>query len=285
MQLVIETATCSTFAVAREPGKPHHFATVPMVRQALSTPAEAAQSDTDNVMGEQRTVVRSAVVRMVARYVALRQRGRIRSAAGQIAIDESRTGRLRITDADLDGLTDVQTLDLIALASLRRAIYAAPEKRTDVRYASGNLMRSVAPLRVIAQIVRSRPARHSASSPEDSELNLWLTTVASKLHHIPRENALAILEAETRRFRLVEIRNELQAARSAVQRFRSGGKNAKNLRRLADERVAEIRSREAFESDRLTRLVRTRLYKDGLELLWRVCTETPEIEAYCFGEE
>ncbi len=254
----------------------HNFATVSVSARDAGAPSEATPPDTVEMV-EQRTPVRADVVRMLSLYVYLKQSAGLRSAASRLAIHDSRLVR-EDELIDLDGLTYVEGLDAIYAAYIRHVVYAPPARRTFVG-ATGQPLNAVAP--AVEPIVRGRPKLRSRS-PE-SRARSWMLTVDAKLRRIPRESAVALLEVEFIRFELVEIRNRLQAERTTVQRLHGGGRNARNLRRHAEQRVSELRSREILLSDRLKSLVRQRIYTDGLDLLWEACTQTPEIEAECFG--
>lgn len=239
----------------------------------------------DNSMTWTPSATRADVVRMVARYVRLAFS--IRSAAGRLAIDESRISRRRTEQDPIDimEMSWVEIVEAQRYGKLRAAVMAAPERRHDVRSTvTGDPLRCVAPTRDVAPIVRGR-AHGSGNPATGTDARNWRATVAQKLARIPRPQAEALLEVANLRMRQEEVTNQLDAVSRAERRMKSGGRNARNIRRHAAARVDELRSQKTAFSDRLARVVRTNLYRQGVDNLLTVCTKTAEIEQYLLLEE
>jgi hypothetical protein len=274
---MLDSATGCRPAIVLEPRKTHHFAIVAVGAQSARQRPHVAQSHI--AMTWTPTATRTDVIRMVARYV--NSEFSIRSTAGKLVIDEGRLARKRGADVDLDRATMPEVLDAIRTAEIRRAVYAPRRRRFDVRGERGGTLICVAPGRDVAQIVSGRPTRSSVDVVDSRN---WRAHVASMLAKIPKDEEAALLGGAEIRNRLLEVRNQLEQTRTEAERLKRGGRAARNLRRHADERVAELRSRESFESDRLKRLVRSTAYRHGVDHLLIECTRSRENEAYCFGD-
>lgn len=228
------------------------------------------------------TATRADVVRMVARYVRLEFS--IRSGAGNLVIDESRTAKRRSAKIDLDNLSYEETMDAIVVGQLRQAIYAKPEAPQHLSTHPDSRgyypLRRVAPLRDVADIIRSRHKVGGGSQQHDARE--WRATVAQKMQRLDRGAEADLLEAEHLRLGLKETRNKLEQERRTAGRLKNGGRNARNLRRHADTRVDELRSKEQRDAERLKFIVRTSAYRDGIDALLEICTETEEVETYLF---
>lgn len=229
---------------------------------------------------EMTTATRADVVRLVARYVQIEYFG-IRSAAGRIAIDDSRlTKRRAAGKIDLESASKAEVLDAIRNADIRRAVYA-PVTRPVILGERGDPLNFVMPVRSVAQIVRVKSHSSATLAATDRPPQLWKSTIANKLAKLSKEEQLSLIEAENLRLALRIIANQLQAVRSEIERLKSG--KAKNLRRHAEQRRAELRSLEQLRTERLDGIVRGETYRAALDNLLRVCTETEEIEQICFG--
>jgi hypothetical protein len=225
-----------------------------------------------------RRVLRKRAEKMVAQYVRLEFS--MRSAAGRMVIDETRLFRRQRVEIDLEIATMVEVLDAIHSASIRRAVFTPPAAPI-VRNEKGAELRRVMSAKDVAQIVRLK-SMHGHHPEPTGDVREWCATVAQKLARLPKDERYALLEIPKIREHLVINGNQLCAARSESGRLKRG---ARYLRRNAEARVAELRSREAMLGERRDRLIRSRAYRIGLDHLVLVCTETADIEAYCFGEE
>lgn len=222
---------------------------------------------------------RKRVVQMVARYVRLEYS--IRSSAGRMAIDESRLTRKRGVEIDLETASEVEILDAINTASIRRAVYKPASVRI-FKNVKGQRLHNVIAAREVAPIVRGK-SKHGGSQHGD-DAREWRATVGQKLARIVAAESDALITAEKIRLELRVMRNQLAAARSEVGRLRGARREARNLKRHAEDRAAELKSRESLFGDWLKSLVRTSAYRDGIDHLLAVCTESAEVEAYCFGD-
>lgn len=265
--------------VELKPRKPHDFAIVAVGAQSARQRQPVAQSP-HIAMTWIPTATRADVIRMVARYIALEFS--IRSTSGKLVIDEGRVPRKRSATIDVETATALEVFDAIRMAELRRAIYARPAARSDLRLLDGSQMPTVVPRRDVARLVKGRPTRSSASEAHDARN--WRAQIGKLLGSIPKAEQHALLGAEKIRHDLVEHRNQLAAARSELGRLKGGGRHARNLRRHVEGRVAELRSRECFDSDQLKSIVRSAEYRHGVDHLLAACTRSREMERYCFGE-
>jgi hypothetical protein len=244
----------------------------------LALPHEA--NTTENItMTESGAPVRADVERMLERYVRLEYFG-VRSAAGAMVIDESRVSKKAVSLRE--DASEAETLDAIHTALIRRAVYA-PHARRIERGRDGRPLNTVA--RGSRDVVSGK-GRGGSGTPAatDRGAQLWKASVAAKLRAIPKGEERAVIQVAVLRLQLVEIRNQLQSARSEVERLKGAKREARNLRRHAEHRRAELRSREEMKSDQLCRLVRTRLYRDGWTRLWYLVTADAEVRAYLFRE-
>jgi hypothetical protein len=207
-----------------------------------------------------------------------------RCAARPVAWLSTRRRLLKrqLVNVDLETASGPEVLDAIYAASIRRAVFAAPTAPVVFSDKTGQPLRRVAPARDVAHIVRPK-SKHASSSTTDDIRN-WRATVAQKLHTLTREQQATLLEVAKIRIELGLITNQLAAARSETGRLRRGGREARKLRAHAEDRVAKLRLREASLSDRKNTLVRTAAHRRGLDGLVIACTETLEIEEYCFRE-
>lgn len=276
----------------REPGKVHDFATLELLRKAPPTPAD---DQSENNMTDERTPVREDVVRMLKRYVRMEYFG-IRSGAGRLVIDESRMPRKGrgMPPAEvrefIQTASKVEILDAIATADLRRAAYAPTARRAECstpgRFATEGPLHCVAPRRDVSNVVsiKSRMGGNAAAAT-DRDPQLWKSTVAAKLAKIPKLEQRAVVSAAILRLELIEIRNALQQTRTAVERLRGGRKKARAEYHPAENRRTELAISEEKKSDQLKALVRTRLYRDGLDRLWYLCAVDEAVRVYVFREE
>ena len=222
---------------------------------------------------------RKRAERMVARY--LRLTFEMRSAAGRMVVDETRKlGKCRV-EIDLEEATRAEVLDAIWTSSIRRAVYATVKAPIVFGSKTNEPIRRVVPARDAVQVIRSK-AKRSGPTPL-YDVRDWHADVYGQLQALQEDERSALLEVAAIRDELVILVNHLAAARSESGRLKHGGRNARNLRRHADLRVSELRSRETMLSDRRNHLIRGRAYRDGLENLVAGCTRTPEKEAYYFG--
>jgi hypothetical protein len=299
--LYAETSRCSGGAVVCEPRKSHDFATLGLVRRAPTSGqfgadpnllhSEVADSfghspsaNTHNLMSWTPTRTREDVVHVVKRFVA--KEFTPRSAAGKIAIDESRTRRDRpvrdMSETEFRGEIRAALLSLLAGASP-----SAPVVRSTTLAADGSYpaLRRVAPLRDVAAIVRGRHGR--GGSVPAAGAREWRATVAQKLRSIDPTGAegFALVRAARLRLDLIEIRNALQAVSTKAERQR-GGKKAKRgtARAGADLQRDAVKALEEAKSAELASLVKTRAYLRGVDHFLAACTATEEIETYIFGE-
>jgi hypothetical protein len=269
------TTDCGS-PVVLKPRNLHPFDTLRLVRRAPGDVHPAPQKP----MTWTPTADRADVIRMVQKYVE--KDFSIRSTAGKLVIHEGRLARKRGADIDIDRTSGPEILDAIQTAEIRRAVYAPPPRRTDVRGRDGEPMRIVAPLRDLTQVVTGRPTR--SGDVGSTDVRNWRAQVASMLSEIGRDEQAALIIGAKIRIELQTLRNQLEQARSEAGRLKAGGRKARDLRRQADARVADLWSREASESDRLKRLVRSSPYRHGVDHLLIVCTKSREREAYCFGD-
>jgi hypothetical protein len=277
----------------REPRKAHDFATLELLREAPPTPAED-QSETD--MTDQRTPVREDVVRMLKRFVEVEYFG-VRSGSGRLVIDESRMPRKRRGQTAEEIREFVATasapevMDAIVTANIRRAVYASPAARNEAPTPGpfvmpGDRLHCVAPRNDVSNVVSIKAGRGgNAAAATDRDAQLWKSTVAAKLARIPKVEQRAVISAEILRLELVEIRNALQAARTAVERLRGGKKRARVEHRPAEDRRSALAAIEEKKSDQLKALVRTTVYRDGLDRLWYLCAADEAVRVYMFREE
>lgn len=282
-----------------DPGaeKMHSSCTVVTVAERERSAPFLNESPTTKRMTWTPSATREDVLKVVRKYVLLEFS--IRSAAGKLAIDESRVAKNASIAVEAD-CSETEFRQGLQTYLLRRAIYASPEAPThyptyDPRHlssdTSGRPLRRVAPLRDVAAIVRPKSSRGSGT-PQTSKRD-WRASVAQKLakmgrllmsEGIDRADVLVIVEIEKDRQRRVIVRNQLQAERSAAGRLKSGGKATKHQRHEADGRVAELRAIDASLTERIQAGVRTRAYRHGIDHLLALCTATPDIERDIFGE-
>ncbi len=275
-----------------------------VAQSACSNPAESEESPPTDTMSQASNRDREDVLSVVRRYVQLEFS--IRSAAGRLAIDESRVSK----DASLGvgpDCSDAELRSALRVYLIRNAVYAKPEAPEHQptpemgRVKQGKLHR-VAPLRDVAPIVRPKSSRGSGA-PQSSKRD-WRASVGQKLQAMAVEliaggvtrNEIFFRDSETNdlitvleyiertKQRRIIVRNQLQQARTAEQRIRSGGRNARNIRRHAEDRVRELRSLDSLLTDRIQFGVRSRAYRRGVDALLAICTATPEIERDIFGE-
>lgn len=282
-----QTATTGTPSVDWPHEKAHDFATLELVRRAPASslagadPAVLFPATPD--FAHQRTMdwtpraTREDVFDVVSRFV--RTKFELR-ASKLSAIDESRPQRGRVKKLKMSDLWEMswpQMVDAVRTTEMRLAVYAAPERAPE-RDAKGEPLNSVAPIRDVAPIVRGKCTRPGV---QHASIRDWRDTVGSK---IKEAGAEILVEAEEHRQARIIERNRLAAARSEVERFRGGGRNARNLRRHAEERVAELKAKVAYHSDRISDLARTADYRNAPDRLLRLCTATEAIERDIFGD-
>jgi hypothetical protein len=227
-----------------------------------------------------RKVLRRKAERMVEQYVRLEFT--MRSAAGRMVVDETRLVKQQRVDVDLETASGREVLDAIYAANLRRAVFAPPKAPIVFSEKTGEPLRRVIPARDVAPIVKPKSKR--AASGQFDDVRNWRSTVHNKLGTLTGEQRDALIDVAKIRLALIEVTNQLSAARSQVGRLKRGGREARNLRRSAEHRVSELRSREQALSDRRNALVRGAAYRRGLDGLVKACTVTAEVEAYCFEE-
>lgn len=269
--------------VACDPRNQHDFAIVGVGAESASlTPAEAAQPHTTH-MSWTPTRTREDVVRMLMRFVD--KEFSPRSAAGKMAIDESRTRNIRAVDmspVEFQGALRAAVISLLAAARPDAPVVRATAPSSGGEY---HKLRSVAPLRSVAQVVTAKSTRCGAYPAAGARE--WRATVAQQLRKIDVTGAegVALVKAARLRLDLIEIRNALQAASTKAERQR-GGKKAQrgNARAVADRRKDAVREIEETKSAELASLVKTRAYLRGTDHLLAACTATEEIETYIFGE-
>lgn len=232
-----------------------------------------------------RKALRKRAERMIARYVRLEFS--MRSAVGRMALDETRLLKKQSVDIDFESATSAEVLDAIYAQAIRRAVFARPEapivfgsQKHGDKY---ERLRRVIPAKDVAQIVR--PKSKHGSSDGGCDVREWRATVAQKLARLPKAESSALLEVANIRVELGVIVNQLAAARSESGRLKRGGRDARNLKRHAEERVSELKSRETMLSDRRDKVLRGDLYLGGLDHLVTICTVSAEVEAYCFADE
>jgi hypothetical protein len=258
----------------------HYSGTLPLVRKAPLRNLAAGSPNDD--MHDQRTDVRSDVVRMLARYVRLQKDSSMRSVSGKIAMDEKRVQRSRKLNlaAEMEGLSYVEALEVFGRAYLRHRIYAPPELPAHLVDEFGRPRPRTMTRRDAVQVVHGRPSRTAGG---DSNARDFTSNAGLQLKKLPAESAIAVVRVEEIKIERIEPSNKLQRARSDYGRLSGGGKNARKLREEFGTEVARLKAEVQGFDDELRSLTRTKKYRDGLELLAIYCTETPEIEAECFG--
>jgi len=243
----------------------------------------------------------------------------IPSAAGKIAIDETRILRRRGRFDEVD-LAEMSWSDMLAVCrngKIREAVTAPPERRTDVTYPTsetetrealasyrevvrsesctdekrssalsmmmgalrGKPMRCVAPRRAVAPIVKLRPTRGGATYA-DSDVRAWRDTVTNKLARIRRDEERALLLAEDLRSKLIETTNRLAAKRSETQR--SSGGRRRTCDQLSAPVVLLLEVDERRLLDDLSSIENSTTYSNAIDNLLAVCTVSREVEEYCF---
>jgi len=231
------------------------------------------------------SATRSDVVRMIRRYKE--REFSIPSAAGKIAIDETRVVKRGRRGAEVD-VMDASWAEIIDSArnwQIRQAVTAPVARRTDVKGSAewnrDHILRCVAPRRSVAPIVKVKSSRRGGLSEADADVRAWRDTVTNKLARIPRVEASALLEAEELRLKLIETSNRLTAARSDLRRATGGRRRAPD----ADLHVIVVALFISEERDHLSRLraiVHSTEYDSGIDHLLEVCTVSRDVEEYCF---
>ena len=223
------------------------------------------------------------VVRMIAKYVE--RQFSLPSAAGKMAIDESRVARRQIGPIDLEG-GHAEVLDRIAAAYIRRVVTALPERRHEkptprpgYEYEQSVPLRNVAPRRDVAQMVKPR-SKMGGGRPQVSVRD-WCGTIAQK---VKEAEAGSLVKIEVLRQKRRERRNQLADTERACRRMKILGKATAAARLEREAEAAALRGDIRDLSDQISEIARTKAYRDAPDALLRVCTETAEIEAYCFGE-
>ena len=265
-----------------QPRMPHYSGTLPLVRKA---PARIPAADSpDDDMHDQRTDVRSNVVRMLSRYVRLKKDSSMRSVSGKIAMDEKRVQRPRKLDlaAEIEDLSSVEAIDAFGRAYLRQRIYASPELPKHLIGDDGRPKPRTLSLRDAVQIVRGRPSR---SHGNGSNVRDFISDVGRQLKRLPPKCAEVVEEVAAAKIERVVTRNKLQRARSDYGRLSGGGKAVRFLREQKAAEVANLATEERALDDTVKSKSRTKEHTDGMDLLAIYCTESPEVEAACFGHK
>lgn len=259
---------------------------------AVSPPLPVAQSHTTTIdMTDERVTVRvetSRVVRAVIRFFNTQFESR--STTGQLSIHESRVsarGGHEADDLDLEDASATEILDAIYRAGVRRAVYAPPARRLDVVHEDGvhkgQPLRCVAPRRMVAHVVNVKPTRHAGGGT--SGVRLWRLEFVKCLGKIPRQCQAALKLAVEIAGKRIELGNQLQAARSDVERLRgSSKKKAAKLRADAANRLYALEAHDRESSRILDELVRSAAHRYGLRRLERIITASAEVERAIFPE-
>lgn len=238
----------------------------------------------DNMNGEERASARADVLRVVHRYRSTEYE--LGSGAGKWAIHETRVG----VEIDLEEASVVEVLEAIALAELRRAVYAKPAPRTDVKptprsdgieLAEDVPLRGVAPRPLTAQIVRVRP--HRATSGGDSGVRAWRGTVGWCWKPLPEACKVALFEGADVAAARVPIRNNLQEARSVYERMNSGGRKARRIAATVGEAIHRLEAEDGALYERLDGVVTGVAHQLGLERLEREIYRYPDRPQVVFG--
>ena len=249
----------------------------------VSTRVPPPFSSQPHMTDQQRAIVHddiSRTMRAVVRFVTSSYDAG--SAAGRWAIHESRQD----VEIDLEEASEVEVLDAILLAELRRKIWARPEPRRDVVYtdghAKGKPMACVAPRDAVARVIpvkRSRPSSSGEGATRD-----WRISFQQCLAKIPKQCETALLDSASHAFTLVELANRLQDAVSTAARIKGGLKKVTHRRAEADAQVRVLRAQETEIARKLDALVRGDAYRAGRILLARVITSRPDREREIFGD-
>jgi uncharacterized small protein (DUF1192 family) len=224
------------------------------------------------------------VLRMVAKYVE--RQFSLPSAAGRMAIDESRVTRRKVGNIDLEDLSLAEALDAIKTATIRRAVYAAPSMPRP-RGRDGQPINRVIGIREVAAIVKPR-SKMGGGRPQVSVRD-WCGTIAQKVKEAGAGDLVTVAKIRQERG---EKKNQLSAAERVKRRMKNGptpsGKHDRERHferlRACEERIAELRAEILRLSAEISDITRTQAYRDAPDALLVVCTETAEIEAYIFGE-
>jgi hypothetical protein len=236
--------------------------------------------------------IKTAVLKIVQRFLENRERGGRKTVSAWRAIDESHLpkSKRKGTDRALDkNLSDVQRREVIRHEELRLAVYRRPERRTDVLYADGPCkgkpMRAVAPRRATAHIVKGRPTRsiivHEPMSP-------WMHAASSVLGRVrDEEGGKARYTSLTRSVELdgelAELRREMERCESERARLSPTERNQSARDRITAE-LRELAIRIQADSQELRSIVHGPSYREGIKRTWHYATLRADTMAELFGE-
>lgn len=276
-----------------------HSSAARLASSAPLAPTSPAHPDQTSMMNGD---VRELVERALDLYVRL-EYFVVGSTAGRMVIDESRVGRRRpvkSSDAEPQGAEEI---DRRRILELRRAIYApyrSPRYYTVPKTEAEKPQRvhNVISGRAVAQIVQSKPQHGAAPASTDRRMQLWKSTISTKLARIARSCGLcrpggvvtcrhvpALLEAARLRIRIENVRNVATHADRALG-SRTGRKRLgpAGARAAYEARAAAREESRELVSQRI-KITRATLYTEAVELFDLACSEDPETRAYCYREE